>query len=75
MMPLNPILIVDLFDVWGIDFMGPFPMSFGYSYILVGVDYVSKWVEAIPCIHNDHIVALKFMKENIFLRFGGTQKP
>ncbi|RVW62576.1 hypothetical protein CK203_061602 [Vitis vinifera] len=47
-MPMNPILIVDLFDVWGIDFMGPFPMSFGNSYILVGVDYVSKWVEAIP---------------------------
>ena len=47
MMPLNPILIVDLFYVWGIDFMGPFPMSFGYSYILVGVDYVSKWVENI----------------------------
>ncbi|KAL6348488.1 hypothetical protein AAG906_008942 [Vitis piasezkii] len=49
-MPMNPILIVDLFDVWGIDFMGPFPMSFGNSYILVGVDYVSKWVEAIPVI-------------------------
>nr|CAN80119.1 hypothetical protein VITISV_005871 [Vitis vinifera] len=45
MMPLNPILIVDLFYVWAIDFMGPFPMSFGYSYILVGVDYVSKWIE------------------------------
>ncbi|RVW70081.1 Retrovirus-related Pol polyprotein from transposon 17.6 [Vitis vinifera] len=28
-MPMNPILIVELFDVWGIDFMGPFPMSFG----------------------------------------------
>ena len=40
MMPLNPILIVDLFYVWGIDFMRPFLMSFGYSYILVGVDYV-----------------------------------
>ena len=69
-MPLNPILIVDLFYVWVIDFMGPFPMSFGYSYILVGVDYVSKWVEAIPCKHNDHKVVLKFLKENIFLRFG-----
>ncbi|KAL6310923.1 hypothetical protein AAG906_027986 [Vitis piasezkii] len=56
MMPLNPILIVDLFYVWGIDFMGPFPMSFGHSYILVGVDYVSKWVEAIPCRTNDHKV-------------------
>ncbi|RVX12996.1 Retrovirus-related Pol polyprotein from transposon opus [Vitis vinifera] len=40
---LEPILIVDVFDVWGIDFMGPFPMSFGHSYILVGVDYVSKF--------------------------------
>ncbi|RVW31070.1 Retrovirus-related Pol polyprotein from transposon 17.6 [Vitis vinifera] len=49
-MPMNPILIVELFDVWGIDFMGPFPMSFGNSYILVGVDYVSKWVEAIPSL-------------------------
>nr|CAN77278.1 hypothetical protein VITISV_015828 [Vitis vinifera] len=69
-MPMNPILIVDLFDVWGIDFMGPFPMSFGNSYILVGVDYVSKWDEAIPCKHNDHRVVLKFLKENIFSRFG-----
>ncbi|RVW67245.1 Transposon Ty3-I Gag-Pol polyprotein [Vitis vinifera] len=63
-------LIVDLFDVWGIDFMGPFPMSFGNSCILVGVDYVSKWVEAISCKHNDHRVVLKFLKENIFSRFG-----
>jgi hypothetical protein len=42
-MPLNPILIVEIFDVWGIDFIGPFPNSFGYLYILVVVDYVSKW--------------------------------
>ncbi|RVW66765.1 Gag-Pol polyprotein [Vitis vinifera] len=52
------------------DFMGPFLMSFGHSYILVGVDYVSKWVEAIPCRSNDHKVVLKFLKENIFARFG-----
>ncbi|WKA13012.1 hypothetical protein VitviT2T_030349 [Vitis vinifera] len=69
-MPMNPILIVDLFYVWGIDFVRPFPMSFGNSYILVGVDYVSKWVEAIPCKHNDHRVVLIFLKENIFSRFG-----
>jgi hypothetical protein len=42
MMPLNPILTVEIFDVLGIDFMGPFPLSFGYQYILVAVDYVSK---------------------------------
>ena len=66
----KPNLSVDLFDVWGIDFMGPFPASFGYAYILVGVDYVSKWVEAIPCKENDHKVVLRFLKENIFSRFG-----
>ena len=44
-------------------------MSFGYSYILVGVDYVSKWVEEIPCKRNDHKVVFKFLKENIFSRF------
>ena len=42
MMPLKPILIVDLFDVWGINFLEPFSVSFGCTYILVGVDYVSK---------------------------------
>ena len=70
MMPLNPIFVVDLFDVWVIDFMGPFPSSFRYIYILVGVDYVSKWVEAVPCKAVDHRVVLKFLKENIFSRFG-----
>ena len=70
MMPLNPILVVDLFDVWGIDFMGPFPSSFGYIYILVGVGYVSKWVEVMLCKAADHEVVLKFLKENIFSRFG-----
>ena len=70
MMPLNPILVVDLFDVWGIDFMGPFPSSFGHLYILVGVDYVSKWVEVFPCRAADHKVVLRFLKENIFSRFG-----
>ena len=69
-MPLNPILLIDLLHVWGIDFMGPFPSSFGYLYILVGVDYVSKWVEAVPCRAADHRVVLKFLKENILSRFG-----
>ena len=70
MMPLNPILIVEVFDVWGIDFMGPFPNSFGNLYILVAVDYVSKWVEAIACRTNDHKVVVKFLRENVFARFG-----
>ena len=60
MMPLIPILVVELFDVWGIDFMGPFPTAYGNTYIFVGVDYVSKWVEAFPCKTSDHRVVLKF---------------
>jgi hypothetical protein len=48
-MPLISILQIDIFDVQGIDFMGPFPNSEGCKYILVVVDYVSKWVEALPC--------------------------
>ncbi|KAH9752666.1 hypothetical protein KPL71_014787 [Citrus sinensis] len=70
MMPLNPILVVEIFDIWGIDFMGPFPPSFGHQYILVGVNYVSKWVEAIPCRTNDHKVVIGFLKSNIVSRFG-----
>jgi hypothetical protein len=48
-MTLNYNLQIDIFDVWGIDFMGPFMNSNRYEHILVIVDYVSKWVEAIPC--------------------------
>ncbi|GKV13738.1 hypothetical protein SLEP1_g24722 [Rubroshorea leprosula] len=52
------------------DFMGPFPSSFGKAYILVVVDYVSKWVEAVACLTNDARVVVKFLKSNIFTRFG-----
>ena len=41
-MPLTNILVSEIFDVWGIDFMGPFPSSFGNLYILLAIDYVSK---------------------------------
>ena len=49
--------------------MRPFPTSFGYAYIFVGVDYVFKWVEAVPYRAADHKAVLKFLKENIFSRF------
>ncbi|XP_052185243.1 uncharacterized protein LOC127796879 [Diospyros lotus] len=50
MMPLHPIQVLEVFDCWGMDFMGPFVNSFGHEYILLAVDYVSKWVEAIPVV-------------------------
>ena len=69
-MPQTPILICEIFDVWGIDFMGPFPVSFGYVYILLAVDYVSKWVEAKATRTDDSKVVADFIKSNIFSRFG-----
>ncbi|XP_047251386.1 uncharacterized protein LOC124886595 [Capsicum annuum] len=65
-MPLNNILEVEVFDVWEIDFMGPFPPSNGNLYILAAVDYVSKWVEAAVCPTNNTRVVLKFIKKQIF---------
>ena len=50
--------------------MGPFLLSFDFLYILVAIDYVSKWIEAIPCRNNDHKIVIKFLKENILSRFG-----
>jgi len=69
-MPQQGILEVELFDVWGIDFMGPFSPSYNNLYILVAVDYVSKWVEAIANPTNDLKVVIRFLKKNIFTRFG-----
>ena len=64
------ILICEIFDVWGIDFMGPFPKSKQKVYILVSVDYVSKWVEAEATRTNDASEVIRFPKKNIFYRFG-----
>ncbi|KAK8558942.1 hypothetical protein V6N12_042231 [Hibiscus sabdariffa] len=69
-MPLQNILEVELFDVWGIDFLGPFPSSFGNLYILLAVDYVSKWVEAIATTDNHAKTVQRFLKKNIFTNFG-----
>nr|XP_016438554.1 PREDICTED: uncharacterized protein K02A2.6-like [Nicotiana tabacum] len=69
-MPLNSILVCEIFDAWGIDFMGPFPLSHSYEYILVAIDYVSKWVEAIPTSTNDARVVCEILRKKIFTRFG-----
>nr|GFA76510.1 reverse transcriptase domain-containing protein [Tanacetum cinerariifolium] len=68
-MPQNSIQICKIFDVWGIDFMGPFPSSKGNKYILVAVDYLSKWVEAKALPTNNARVVVKFLK-SLFSRFG-----
>jgi len=69
-MPLMNNLKVELFDVWGIDYMGPFPKLGDIKYILVAVDYMSKWVEALPYRVVDSKHAKKMFHEVIFQWFG-----
>ena len=63
-------LVCEIFDVWGMDFMGPFPASFGNLYIILVVDYVTKWVEAKATRTDDSRVVADFVKSHIFSRFG-----
>nr|GFB33565.1 reverse transcriptase domain-containing protein [Tanacetum cinerariifolium] len=71
-MPQNSIQIYEIFNVWGIDFMGTFPSLRGNKYILVAVDYLSKWVEAKALPTNDARVVCKFLK-SLFARFGAPR--
>ena len=72
-MPLQGILVVQIFYVWGIDFMGPFPPSSGNLYILLAMDYVSKWVEEIVCPINDSNIVVGFIQINILIRYGAPR--
>nr|GEX71123.1 hypothetical protein [Tanacetum cinerariifolium] len=71
-MPQNSIQVCEIFDVWGVDFMGPFLSSRGNKYILVAVDYLSKWVKAKALPTNDARVVCKFLK-SLFARFGAPR--
>ncbi|XP_052482960.1 uncharacterized protein LOC128036125 [Gossypium raimondii] len=53
-----------------IDFMGPFPLSLGNLYILLAVDYDSKWVESVALLANNSKSVMKFLHKNIFTTFG-----
>jgi len=69
-MPMQNIMEVEVFNCCGIDFVGPLPPSFGNEYILVAMDYVSKWVKAVVAPNNDAKIVVKFLKKNIFAHFG-----
>ena len=72
-MPLQGILVVQIFNVWGIDFMGHFPPSFRNLYILLAMDYVSKWVEAIACPRNDANTIMGFIQRNKLSIYGAPR--
>ena len=74
LMPLTHIIEIEIIYVWGIDFMGPFPNSYGFEYILVAVDYVSRCVEAITTRTNDLKVVCRFIDKFIFSRYGCLTK-
>lgn len=60
-MPQTGIVEVEIFDVWGIDFVGPFPSLFGNEYILMVLGYVSKWVEVVVLPTNDTKSVIQFL--------------
>ena len=68
-MPLQTILEIEPFDVWGIDFMGPFPSSHGNLHILLAIDYVTKWIEAIATPLNDAKTVCRHVFESWALFF------
>ena len=68
-MPLYNVYVYEIFDVWGIDFMGPFPPSFGYTYILVLINYVSEQVEAVATRADDAKTVVKHIKSLILYRY------
>ncbi|GJR92214.1 reverse transcriptase domain-containing protein [Tanacetum coccineum] len=72
--PQNAIQVCEIFDVWGIGFMGPFPSSRRNKYILVAVDYLSKWVEAKALPTNDARVVV-MLKYGVTHRFSTAYHP
>jgi hypothetical protein len=68
---LHPIIAIDPFSKWGIDFMQCKPTSArGHSYIIVAVDYFTKWAEAMPTFLNDGRIATLFLFNHIINHFG-----
>ena len=68
---LNPLSSPWPFAQWGLDIVGPFPKAVGNKkYLLVGIDYFTKWVEAEPLANIRDVDAKKFLWKNIVTRFG-----
>lgn len=67
-MPLKGIIKVELFDCRGINFMGHFPLYNSIIYIIIHIDYVNKWVEAIYYVPNNAQTVSNYLINNVFAR-------
>ena len=66
-MPKVPMLFCEIFDVWGMNFIRSFPSCFSCLYILLAVDYVSKWIETKATQTNDSQVVAEFLKSTFLV--------
>ena len=72
-MPMCSIMSTRAFSKWGIDFVGPIKppaKSTHAQYIIVAMDYLTKWVEAKAMVKNDARTTAKFLYEYVFTRYG-----
>ncbi len=70
-MPLKPQVLIEPFEQWALDFVGPINLpSNGKKYILVCIDYVTKWVEAKAITKATENTMVNFLFEEIFVRYG-----
>ena len=70
-MYLQPQLVVEPFDRWDLDFVGPIrPHSKQKAYILVCTNYKTKWVEAVALVKANDQAVIDFLYGEIFTRFG-----
>ena len=69
--PLFPFVTIGLFTKWGIDYTTCNPPSTkGHKYIIVAVDYFTKWVEAMPTFGNDGETTAIFLFNQVIAHFG-----
>jgi hypothetical protein len=60
---------------WGLDLLGPLlPVQGNLKYVVVAVEYFSKWIEAKPLATITSATVQKFLRQNIVCRFG-VPKP
>ena len=70
-LPLHPVITVGPFSKWGIDFMMCNPHSAErHAYIIVAVDYFTKWAEAMSTLAADGKTVEKFIFNHVITRFG-----